>query len=296
MKKAIGLCLIGLLYTATLLHADRGSISFKPHVKVFEPAQRAMIAWNGQEQILLLSTDLKASEATRVLEVIPFPSEPEVKKGDIEVFRKAISLINMKVRRLGTGTGKGLVRGRGEVPAGEVTFHQRIGAHDISVIRVLESEGFIGWVEGYLKADGVENPVIPEALKEVVAEYIQEGFEWFVFDVVSLDEVPRTIDAIQYRFKTDFLFYPLKIMRNEEGDTSITLLVLTPRLFAESDFIGLPAKQVLLLHPPVSLSSSELRTLSEEMDELLGRREDLKLRIWEIRGRLSAFTRDLMAK
>jgi len=46
--------------------ADRGSIPFKPHVQVFEPNQRAMIAWDGHEEILLLSTDLSASEPTKV--------------------------------------------------------------------------------------------------------------------------------------------------------------------------------------------------------------------------------------
>lgn len=53
---------------------------------------------NGQEEILLLPTDLRASEATEVLEVIPLPSEPEVKKGDVEVFRRATTLINKKLR------------------------------------------------------------------------------------------------------------------------------------------------------------------------------------------------------
>ena len=275
--------------------ADRGSIPFKPHVKVFEPTQRALIAWNGEEEILLLSTDLKASEPTKVLEVIPLPSEPEVKKGDVEVFRKATALINQKLQKLYTRTrGIKYRMEKEEAPAGEVNFHQRIGAHDISVTHVVRSDGFIKWVKKYLKADQVKDPLIPDVLKTVIDEYIAEGFSWFVFDVVSLKEVPQTNDAIQYRFKTDFLFYPVKITRTEEGYTSINLLVLTPRLF--KNFPGIPAEEVKLRHPPVSISSSELRSLNEEIYKMFEHRKDMKLRIWEIKGKFSSFTKDLIAK
>ena len=37
--------------------ANRGMMPFNPYVQIFEPNQRAMIAWNGTDQILLLSTD-----------------------------------------------------------------------------------------------------------------------------------------------------------------------------------------------------------------------------------------------
>jgi hypothetical protein len=62
--------------------ADMGSIPFVP-VDIGEPNQRGLIAFNGQEEILVLSTDLKASKPTKVLEVIPLPSEPKVSKADI---------------------------------------------------------------------------------------------------------------------------------------------------------------------------------------------------------------------
>jgi len=39
-----------------------------------------VIAWNGKEEILILSTDLHASQETKVLEVIPMPGEPFILK------------------------------------------------------------------------------------------------------------------------------------------------------------------------------------------------------------------------
>jgi hypothetical protein len=284
-----------LAVACSTAYADRGSIPFRPGVRVFEPEQRAMIAWNGKEEILLLSTDLRASEATEVLEVLPLPSEPKVKKGDIEVFRRATKLINEKLRRRPKLSRAGVrTKGPRGGPAGEVTFHEKIGAHDVSVTHVLNEDGFIEWVENYLRSVGVANPTVPAPMKEVVAEYLKEKFSWFVFDVVSLEEETRTNDAIQYRFATESLFYPLKITRTEEGQTSIELLVLTPRLL--SSFPGIPTERVRLLHEPVAITSLELRSLSEEMDRLLGSRDTVKLRIWQITGKLSSFHQDLVAR
>ena len=193
--------------------ADRGSIPFDPGVEIFEPNQRAMICWNGKEEIMLLSTDLYASKPTKVLEVLPLPGEPEVKEGDVEVFKKAIELINSKIEKHDlTRKSKGRNGDdNGEEPAGEVTFHEKIGAHDISVTKVLDADGFVEWVENYLREQEVDNPEIPEDLKTVISEYLEEGYDWFVFDVVELSETARTNDAIQYKFKSDHLYYPLKI-------------------------------------------------------------------------------------
>jgi len=141
-------------------------IPVNPYVQIFEPTQRAMIAWNGSEEILLLSTDISASESTMVLEVLPLRAEPIVKKGDIETFRRAIELINTKIQvALPMGKRNGdseTIKG----PGGEVTFHEQIGAHDISVAHVLNNQSFIEWVDTYLKSAGVENPQIPEKLKQ----------------------------------------------------------------------------------------------------------------------------------
>jgi len=277
------------------IYADRGSIPFRPNVRIFEPTQRAMIAWNGTEEILLLSTDMKASDSTEVLEVMPLPAEPVVKKGDIETFKKATNLINKKLlmqHRLVSKRNGG--KERASEPAGEITFHKKIGAHDINVAHVLDKDGFISWAEKYLDSLGVENPNIPEGLKNVVGEYLTDKFTWFVFDVISLDKELKTNDAIQYRFKTDFLFYPVKIMSTEEGYTSMDFLILTPQLLR--NFPGIPLDRIHLEHEPISITSEELKGLNEEMGELLGHKENTKLRIWKIEGLISDFKNDLIAK
>jgi len=296
MKKISILLVPLLLLCAPYLFADGGLISLKQGVRMFKPNQRAMIAWNGSEEILLLSTDMRASEATQVLEVVPLPAEPKVKKGDVETFRRATALINRKIRRptavarpRGTGAAGGGAR-----PAGEVTFHKKIGAHDISVAHVLSTEGFIAWVEKYLGSLQVQNPVIPPATKKIVDEYLAGKFTWFVFDVISLDEVLSTGEAVEYRFKTKFLYYPMKVTQTVEGATTVDLLILTPKLL--SRFSGIPSSRVNLRHQPVPISSEELHSLNPEMDALLGHREDMKLRIWRLQGQMSSFQQDLIAR
>ncbi len=201
-RKLSGAAVLAVLAAAA--HADRGSIPFIPGVEIFEPIQRAMIAWNGEEEILLLSTDLRASAPTKVLEVLPLPSEPEVKKGDIEVFKRAVNLINSRIRRrhgAAVSKGRGLSLGEYAPPAGEVTFHKRIGAHDVSVVHVLNRRGFIEWVEDYLRSKGVENPKIPEGLKSVVGEYlrgkgIEPAIETFTLHMILGCNDPSVFDRL----------------------------------------------------------------------------------------------------
>lgn len=278
--------------------ADRGAIPFRPEVTIFEPTQRALLAWNGEEEILLLSTDLRASRATKVLEVMPFPAEPRVTKGDVAVFRRAVRLINSKISRPLAAAARGYAsEDRSAVhaePPGEITFHERIGAHDVAVARVVSGDGFVEWVNDFLKRASVDNPVIPPRLRRVVQEYLDDDFRWFAFDVVELESKFRTLEALQYRFPSPALYYPVKISRSNQGQTSMELLVLSPTLLGA--FSGIPRSQIELRHEPVSLSSAEVRSLDRGMDDLLGHRENVMLRIWRVRGDFSSFDRDIIAQ
>ena len=295
LKIMIGLFVILFFYNAQTLYADRGSIPFHPTVKIFETKQRALIAWNGTEEILLVSTDMNASAKTQVLQIMPFPSEPVVKNGDVEIFRKVKKFINQKLQeRSDQSTDDEVQETRKGLPAAEVTFHRLVGTHDIMVIHVLDVESFTNWAEKYFTAYGIKNPKVPEEMKAVVGEYLKDGFLWFVFDVVSLDEDTVTTEAIQYKFNTKSLFYPLRITRTEVGETSIELLVLTQQQLL--NFSGISIGEIKLPYKPIVMSSDEVRGLNEEMDDLLGHEDKVKLRIWNIEGELSGFKKDLLVK
>lgn len=295
MNKLALVAIVFLIFVPQQATADCGGIPFNPRVVIFEPNQRALIAFNGQEEILLLSADLRVSEPTKILQVLPLPSEPKVTKGDFEVFVKATHLINSKLPRppaMPARGGMGGMGGGGALPAGEITFHDKIGSHDLSVIHVLNHRGFLDWVANYLRKAGVDNPTIPEPMKAVVAEYLQDRFQWFVFDVVDMGKEVKTKEAIQYRFATRWLYYPLRITRSEEGDTTIRLLVLSPEL------VQLPRLQggkVRLAHDPIRITSKELRSLGSDDLATLIKGNHSMLRIWEITGPLSGFKNDVLS-
>ena len=72
----LGVALSLLITGAQPGFADRGSIPWgdwdlQNLPEIYEPAQNAIIAWNGKEEILVLTTDLRSSKPTKVLEVLP---------------------------------------------------------------------------------------------------------------------------------------------------------------------------------------------------------------------------------
>ncbi|OGC42844.1 hypothetical protein A2Y85_06155 [candidate division WOR-3 bacterium RBG_13_43_14] len=283
--------IVAVFFIVAFLHANRGMIPINPNAQIFEPNQRAMIAWNGEEEILLLTTDIYASESTLVLEVLPLPSEPEVKEGDTETFTKAIALINRQMRLLEKRNGNGESV---QTPGGEVTFHEKIGSHDISVIHLLNAESFVDWVNKYLDSLGVGKVSISATMKTVISEYISDDYAWYVFDIIEIGDEIITNEAIQYRFKTKYLYYPMKITKTVVGNTVIDLLILTPKLL--SKFPGLSIKNVKLRHDPVTVMDYELKDISEDMYQLLNSWTSYKMRIWRIEGDPKAFDKDLLAK
>jgi hypothetical protein len=178
-------------------------------------------------------------------------------------------------------------------PAGRVVEHKRIGAHNISVVEVVDPGRFTEWVQETLEKNGAQTIEIPAVLSRSVQEYIDDGFTWFVFDTVELGAETVTRDAISYRFATDKLFYPLRISRTDEGETEISLIVLTPQMLSE--FPGLPIRRVQLEGDPVTIGQDELRKIDEDIADLLSEAEELKLRVWKLRGRLDSFDQDLLA-
>jgi hypothetical protein len=285
-----------LLVLSAVLNAcaDRGMMSIRPRVKLFEPNQRALVAWDGEEEILLLSTDVRASEPTQVLEFLPLPSEPEVKEGDVEVFQRAVDLIN-RDRMVHASRSRGGTKGpSAPAPvAGRVTFHERIGAQDISVAEVLNKDGFVKWIEQYLKSKNYAVPELPSTMKSTIGEYLSEGYTWFVFGLVDLDTTSNTREAIQYRFNSKHFYYPLRITRIGEGKTNVEITVLTPKLLVAPPSISYT--NIRLKYKPIDINLDELKGLSTDMAELLGNPEHMKLRIWEMDGDLTQFQKDIKA-
>ena len=105
--------------------ANRGMVVIYPReVSVQESGQNAILAWNGNEEVIILSTDAKSSESTLVLEVLPLSSNPTVEEGSFDSFTKLTEIINEKIRR-DQKMAEGFSRGT-KAPGIEITFHKKL--------------------------------------------------------------------------------------------------------------------------------------------------------------------------
>ncbi|MDI6858931.1 MAG: DUF2330 domain-containing protein [Methanocellales archaeon] len=151
-------------------------------VHLDESGQNAIIAWNGNEEVIILSTDVKSSESAIVLRILTLPSNPtKVEEGSFDSFTKLIEIINKKVRAIREREMYGVL-GKVEAPGVGITFHEKIGAHDVTIVKVNDLDHFIDWVKDFT---------------------VSKGFEY--------SETKQTVNPLVYRFESDFLYYPLEI-------------------------------------------------------------------------------------
>jgi hypothetical protein len=278
--------------------ADRGSIPWgdwdlQNLPEIYEPAQNAIVAWNGKEEILVLTTDLRSSKPTKVLEVLPLPSEPVVTRGDSSVFDKFNALINDELHH-SWFVGKGPGGSRSESgQAAEVTFHEKIGAHDISVVHVLDSLNFEQWINDYFQRQGSRPQKISPVLLATIEQYLLDGHHWFVFDVVELGAQLKTNDVIQYRFATDKFYYPMRISATDSGETNINLIAVTGQ--GLSNYFGLPQEAIRQRHRQLRLDTAKVAAIHPEMGKMFNS-ESISIQTLRIQGNLKTFDLDVLAR
>jgi hypothetical protein len=273
---------------------EQNLIKFDPlSVTVFEPRQRAIILWNGEEQILLLSTDQRTNQPSAVLEVIPLPSEPQVEIGSFETFEVAQKLMVRKHMWACAHGGARAGAYREPENAGRITFHKKAGAHDLSVAKVLDKNHFLQFVQNYLmtRYETGKTPIKTEFVK-TIESYLDEGFQWFAFDVITLDGSTKSREPVQYRFKTDCVYYPMRISTQEKGDTEVDLLVFSQN--GANSVVGFPRKE-LNEEEEVGVTRVEVEELERSWQNFFKNESDLRMDRWQIKGDISTFMTDVRA-
>jgi hypothetical protein len=232
-----------------------------------------------------------SSGPSLALEIIPLPSEPQVQAGDPATFDRARDLIANYLRSLERIKVLTSLTRRESAPwpAGEIV------PHDLRVAQVRSGEELLAWVEDYLKAEDGVDPGLPGRIGSLLDPYLAEGFTWFVFHVVSLSPHTRARRPLQIRFRTPYLFYPLRVARQVEGYTWIQMLSFVPRdlrwacspqfetaeLFTEAGYVEFDR------------SREDLAWVGEEMADLLGD-EDPRLHVWHFGGNLGEVDQDIV--
>ncbi len=249
-----------------------------------EPEQNAVIAWDGKEEIMILSTDeeneIKGGGA--VLSVLPLPGKPiSVLPASTEAFEKANRLIRSKLAIVGMG---------------EKLLTAKIGTHNIFVWKIDSPDDFGNEVRAYIKKtyEGQADANITKDVEKIVRQYFDEGFRYFAFDLTFMSEEDSTKVAIAYRFESKFVYYPLVISKiGGTGDTSVQLAVFTGG--ALHNFGGLDVNQIKLIgNQTVDVTADELKKVDPEIAEMMGGGA-IKARIMSLTGKIDGFDGDLKA-
>lgn len=283
-----------LFLTLPTVAADRGGLSLSPDVSIYEPGQKAIVAWNGYEEILILSTDVHASKGTLILEMLPLPSNPrEVKEASFESFVAVQRLIWEHTPPPGFSDG---FLGRGRAEGVEVVFHEKIGSHDITIVKASNASELAEWAEGFLRDNGIDQKVSFQEFEPIIEDYMAEGFQFFVLDLIEVSSKKNSVEPILYRFETNFLYYPLKISTSFSGDTKITLFLIT-KTRLEGAIPHYPFKTAFyhgsVLKPiRFKLTNAELSSVDAKVGELF--EDSAWLTVLEYEGAMDKLTKDLV--
>jgi len=141
--------LLSLVFTPSAL-ANKGMLAWPRVHGLEESAQNAIVGWNGKEEVLILSTDIRASGQSTVLEILPLPNSPkESKEAELESFEKLAEMIRKKqIRkrpRLSWFWTGSLLR----VPGIVITFHEQVGPHEVTVAKVNDLDYFLWWINNF---------------------------------------------------------------------------------------------------------------------------------------------------
>jgi hypothetical protein len=251
--------------------ADRGGwhLSTEP-VTLNESSQRAIIGWDGKTEVLCLATDVSASKETTVIEFLPLPSKPNVTLGNRESFEaveRVLARRDVRFFKKGARFGKG---DRGPLEGAEpfqITFHQRLGAHDITVVKVNRPHEFADWVQEKAKELTGGQASLPDSIRKLITKYLNEyNCSYFAFDVIEVAPDPRSVEPIIYEFKSQILFYPLEISTVFQGQTSIDLIVFSEDVINNDPFWALDFQ----LSRPAWVDVNDMQEVLPRLKELLG--------------------------
>jgi len=296
LQKLSFICIVTLAFLVSLyfpsVYADRGMIPIEPDVSVYEPGQKAIIAWNGQEEIMILSTDVSSSQETLVLEILPLPSNPTVEAASFQSFEEIQSQIWSESIWMGYYGSDNQARS-GSV---EVIFHDEIGAHNITVVKASDTSELGSWMTSFLENSGVNDTVPLGSFESVIEDYMNRGFRYYVLDLITVSPEEGSVDPILYRFNSDFLYYPLVITSPISGDTEITLFVLTEEKIEgdHSPFQKAVYREVLGSSKPIELvlSKGDLSKIDLRIGEIF--QYAAWLNVLKYDGKASWLNKDLM--
>lgn len=249
-----------------------------------EPRQYAVIAWDGKQEILTLATEQQAFKgAGAALSVLPLPGKPiEIKEGDRDLYANSSAMLAKKL----VGSAKK-----------PVVAEAKIGAHNIFVVEASTVDQFVEEVNSYVakKFGEQAEPLMTGHIRETIEHYVKGGFRYFAFDLILNAPDLEVKQAIQYRFESDYVYYPLYISRlGGTGATTVDVVVFTSGGLSKVHKGALSADAISST-TSANFTHDELQELSTDLATMFADAGAMG-RKWTIKGTLDGFNGDVMMK
>ena len=271
-------------------------IPLKANVVVAEVDQRALIAFDGREELLVVNSVLQASEPASVIRLLPLAAEPKVDTGKAEGFATAAQIISAGLSRraakmldISGFTAPAIAEKEEERSA--PSAEKRPAAKDaIKIVKATDRAALDAAIAELAETKPGQPPAVPPLLAKAIDEYRSEGYVWFVLERLEVAATPTPTPCLRLHFATDRLYYPLRIGRASSDITSVRLIMVSPRLVKIPD-VGAP--RVRLLHEPVPVNLDSLAEVDDKLKKFFGERPQVLVRLWDAKGRPSGFKYDI---
>ncbi len=247
--------------------ADRGGIAATPY-KLEEPGQYAVISWYGSVEVLYLTTVVNSPVSTKLIEVLPLPSVPKIELGTKKVFEGLGSIVQ-KHMSLGVPRGSG-VPAAGEV---EIILQKVLGPHNITVIKAENYTGFLYSLKIIAEQNGfgsLDATLENITLDYCIEDYISRGYNIFAIDIVTIEAGDNTIAPLVYTFRSNKIYYPLKISAaTYEGYFRVHLYFITASpLDLEEELETLDIYGYAFSSPSITVRRSKLSNLDNKLTKI----------------------------
>jgi len=252
-----------------------------------ESRQQALVAWNGKEQMLFLTTNEQSVAGTRALiSIMPLPGAPiAIKESERAVITRARNLVDKKIAEAGKTLDSGLA----------LVFKTEIGVHKIFVWKIDSIDTLRNDINQFIaKTYGKEySALISKEGYDIIKKYNESGFKYFAFDLVLADgKAEKTKVTIMYHYKSNFAFYPVAISQvGGTGVSTIALTMISPGGFNKVGVSMGGMDEAMLRNArkggiEVDLSLNDLRSITPPLADFFANTGKAKGRIFEFTGNL----------
>jgi hypothetical protein len=242
---------------------------------VFEPAQRAIVIWDGETETIILSTDVRlagASQSGLIAEFIPLPNRPTVTVRPIEIFRRLADLDP-------------------ENAADLLTF---VPTHPAGALARMPTVSFVTQAED-LNRTLMQICSIDDAYRapteEIAKNYLAQGFPWFVFDGIEASSNDMSFPPIAYTFASDRLYYPLETSVMAQGGTRIDLALITRRVISRFEETSTPIR----IESTIVVEKDQLKDILDDAS-FFSDQDAVVIQHISLEGELNAMRRDIVGR